>query len=142
MGLSFEQPVETLGIILTACRIAAGSKETLKLGNIAISRDWGWAPEYVDAMWRMLQLEVPDDFVIATGDLRKLADFIDLAFSSLQLVWREYVETDPSLFRPSDIFMGFGDPVKAYKILGWQARHRLEDIVRMMVDAEKTHHLQ
>ncbi len=127
----------TRKIISTACRIAAGSREKLKLGNISIERDWGWAPEYVDAMWRMLQQEAPDDFVIATGDMRKLADFIDLAFSSLQLDWQEFVETDPALLRPSDILKGVGDPAKAFSILGWQAQYRLEDIVRMMIDAER-----
>jgi GDPmannose 4,6-dehydratase len=132
----------TRKIISTACRIAAGSKETLGLGNISIARDWGWAPEYVDAMWRMLQLETPEDFVIATGKLRKLEDFIALAFSSLQLDWREHVAIDPSLFRPSDILTGFGDPEKAFRMLGWQAKYRLEDIVGMMVAAEKSDHLQ
>jgi len=127
----------TRKIISTACRIARGSKETLKLGNISISRDWGWAPEYVDAMWRMLQLEAPDDFVIATGEMRQLSDFIALTFSSLQLDWQEFVETDPSLFRPSDILMGVGAPIKAFNILGWQAKYRLEEIVEIMVDAER-----
>jgi GDPmannose 4,6-dehydratase len=127
----------TRKIISTACRIAAGSKETLKLGNISIARDWGWAPEYVDAMWRMLQLETPEDFVIATGKLRKLEDLIALAFSALQLDWREHVETDPTLFRPSDILTGFGNPEKAFRTFGWQAHYRLEDIVKMMVEAER-----
>lgn len=127
----------TRKIISTACRIAAGSKETLKLGNISISRDWGWAPEYVEAMWRMLQIEAPDDFVIATGKMSKLADFISLAFSALHLNWHDFVESDPSLFRPSDILRGVGDPSKALKILGWQAQSSLEDIVIMMIDAEK-----
>jgi len=126
----------TRKIISTACRIAAGSKEKLKLGNISIARDWGWATEYVDAMWRMLQQETPDDFVIATGDMRKLSEFIALAFSSLHLDWREFVEADPALLRPSDILMGVGDPTKAFNVLGWQAHYRLEDIVRMMIDAE------
>lgn len=127
----------TRKIISTACRIAAGSREKLKLGNISIARDWGWAPEYVDAMWRMLQLDAPDDFVIATGEMRKLADFISLAFLTLNLDWQDFVESDPTLFRPSDILMGVGDPAKALEILGWQAHYRLEDIVRMMVEAER-----
>jgi GDPmannose 4,6-dehydratase len=88
-------------------------------------------------MWKMLQLETPEDFVIATGELRKLEDFIALAFSSLQLDWREHVKTDPALFRPSDILTGFGDPERAFRMLGWQAKNRLEDIVKMMVDAER-----
>ncbi len=132
----------TRKIISTACRIAAGSRETLKLGNISIARDWGWAPEYVDAMWRMLQMPTPEDFVIATGDLRQLEDFIALTFSSLQLDWRDFVESDPALLRPSDILKGFGDPAKALKLLGWQARYRLEDIIGMMIDAERVQGLQ
>lgn len=127
----------TRKIISAACRIAAGSRETLKLGNISIARDWGWAPEYVDAMWRMLQLAKPEDFVIATGELRNLEEFISLAFSSLGLNWRDYVETDPALLRPSDILKGVGNPEKALRILGWRAQYRLEDIVSMMVDAEQ-----
>jgi GDPmannose 4,6-dehydratase len=127
----------TRKIISTACRIAAGSGETLKLGNISVARDWGWAPEYVDAMWRMLQQETPGDFVIATGVPRRLEDFISLAFSSLQLDWHEYIETDTSLFRPADILMGFGDPAKALRCLGWQAQYGLEEVVQMMVNAEK-----
>ncbi len=127
----------TSKIISTACRIAAGSKETLKLGNISIARDWGWAPEYVDAMWRMLQLDLPEDFVIATGELRQLEEFIDITFSTLHLDWRDHVATDPGLLRPSDILQGYGNPNKARKILGWRAGYRLEDIVKMMVQAEQ-----
>jgi len=127
----------TRKIISTACRIAGGSKEILKLGNIAIARDWGWAPEYVDAMWRMLQLAEPEDFVIATGEERRLEEFIALAFSELKLEWRDHVETDPRLLRPSDILHGCGNPAKASIVLDWRARYRLEDIVAMMVKAER-----
>ncbi|MFT5726940.1 MAG: GDPmannose 4,6-dehydratase [Desulforhopalus sp.] len=127
----------TRKIVSTACRIANGSNETLKLGNISISRDWGWAPEYVEAMWKMLQLEKPDDFVVATGSSRKLEDFIQLTFSALQLDWRDHVQSDPSLLRPSDILEGLANPAKAYNVLGWKAKFRLEDILRLMVDAEK-----
>lgn len=126
----------TRKIVSTACRIANGSNETLKLGNISISRDWGWAPEYVEAMWKMLQLEKPDDFVVATGSSRKLEDFIQLTFSALQLDWRDHVQSDPSLLRPSDILEGLADPAKAYNVLGWKAKFQLEDILRLMVEAE------
>lgn len=129
----------TRKIISTACSIAKGSKEILKLGNIGIARDWGWAPEYVEAMWRMLQLVEPDDFVIATGRERKLEDFIDLAFSALKLDWRNFVKTDPSLFRPSDILRGHGDPTKAFRKLKWKAKYTLEEIVTMMVEEELAH---
>ena len=126
----------TRKIVSTACRIASGSKETLKLGNIAIARDWGWAPEYVEAMWRMLQLDEPDDFVVATGRSRKLEEFITLTFAALKLEWRDHVRSDPSLFRPSDIREGSGNPQKARMVLGWHAQYGLEDIVQMMILAE------
>ncbi len=132
----------TRKIISAACRIAAGSGEKLKLGNTAISRDWGWAPEYVDAMYRMLQHEIPEDFVIATGVPRSLEDFIALAFEAVDLDWQKYVEIDKDLFRPSDILVGFGNPAKAKRLLGWKARYRLEDIVSKMVEAEKRSVLQ
>ena len=126
----------TRKIISTACRIANGSHETLKLGNISISRDWGWAPEYVEAMWKMLQLEKPDDFVVATGHSRKLEDFIQLTFAALQLDWKDHVQSDPSLLRPSDILEGLANPEKASNVLGWKAKLQLEDILRLMVEAE------
>jgi len=127
----------TRKIISAACRIAAGKPEKLRLGNIAISRDWGWAPEYVEAMHRMLQLDEPDDFVIATGRPRRLEEFIALAFKSVDLDWRQHVEIDQSLFRPSDILIGFGDAAKAKAVLKWKARADLEDIVSNMVSAER-----
>ncbi|BHH82665.1 GDP-mannose 4,6-dehydratase [Desulforhopalus sp. 52FAK] len=126
----------TRKIVSTACRIANGSNETLKLGNISISRDWGWAPEYVEAMWQMLQLEKPEDFVVATGSSRKLEDFIQLTFATLQLDWRDHVQSDSSLLRPSDILEGLANPAKAHSVLGWKAKFQLEDILRSMVDAE------
>lgn len=129
----------TRKIISTACRIAAGSREVLRLGNINISRDWGWAPDYVDAMWRMLQLKEPEDLVIATGKSRKLEEFLDLTFSSLGLDWRQHVKVDQSLFRPSDISIGFGDPTRARKVLDWKSRLTLEDIVLRMIAAEESH---
>ncbi|PIE59592.1 MAG: GDP-mannose 4,6-dehydratase [Desulfobulbus propionicus] len=127
----------TRKIITTACRIADGSGERLSLGNISISRDWGWAPEYVAAMWRMMQLEQPDDFVVATGTSRKLEDFIALAFQEVDLDWRDHVEIKEELYRPSDIELSSGNPAKAKRILGWRARHTLEDIVSMMVQEER-----
>ncbi len=126
----------TRKIVSTACKIANGSKETLKLGNICIARDWGWAPEYVVAMWRMLQLDKPDDFVVATGTSRKLEEFIALAFEGVQLNWKDHVETEPSLLRPSDIREGLGNPAKAQYALEWKAKYGLEDVVRMMVESE------
>ena len=127
----------TQKIIAAACRIAAGSPEQLKLGNIAVARDWGWAPEYVEAMWRMLQQDVPQDFVIATGQLRELEEFVALAFAAVDLDWHRHVQTDASLLRPSDIRTGFGNPTKAAQVLGWRARYRLEDIIQAMVTAQQ-----
>jgi len=126
----------TKKIVAAACRIANGSTEKLILGNITIERDWGWAPEYVDAMWRMLQQKVPDDYVIATGTSRRLEEFIEIAFKRLGLNWRDHVKQDPGLFRPTDFAIGRANPSKANDKLGWKAEMKLEDIVAMMVDAQ------
>lgn len=128
----------TKKIVATACRIAAGAPDKLRLGNISIRRDWGWAPEYVDAMWRMLQQEKPDDFVVATGEINSLEDFVETAFSALGLDWREHVVQDPGLLRPTELAAGRGNSAKARAQLGWQARYRMRDVVRMMVEAEKS----
>lgn len=126
----------TRKITAAAARIARGSKEKLRLGNLAVQRDWGWAPEYVEAMWRMLQRTEPDDFVVATGEANRLQDFCAAAFAEVGLDWQEHVETDPGLFRPAEIMYGCGNPAKARDVLGWQARFRMRDVVRNMVAAE------
>jgi GDPmannose 4,6-dehydratase len=126
----------TKKIVASACRIAKGSTEKLKLGNITIERDWGWAPEYVEAMWRMLQQKEPDDYVIATGTSRRLEDFIEIAFRRIGLNWRDHIEQDTGLFRPTDFAIGRANPSKANDKLGWKAQMKLEDIVAMMVDAQ------
>ncbi|MES2358463.1 MAG: GDP-mannose 4,6-dehydratase [Gemmatimonadota bacterium] len=126
----------TRKIVAAACRIAAGSSEDLVLGNIEIERDWGWAAEYVEAMWMMLQRDHPDDFVIATGETRSLRDFVAEVFSNVGLNWRNHVRTDRSLLRPTDIRYGAADPAKAHSELGWHAQFRLADIARQMVYAE------
>lgn len=125
----------TKKIVAAACRIANGSQEKLQLGDITISRDWGWAPEYVEAMWLMLQQDRPDDYVIATGETRSLTNFVDQAFSSFGLDWQNYVISQPSLKRPSDIQISRGNPSKAMTQLGWQAKSKMDDAVRMMVNA-------
>lgn len=127
----------TRKIIAAACRIAAGSKERLNLGNIAIARDWGWAPEYVDAMWRMLQQNQPDDYVIATGETNTLEAFVAETFKTLGLDWHEHVSTDPSLLRPSEIMISRGNPARAAAMLGWRAQCTMGDVVRRMVVSEK-----
>lgn len=127
----------TRKIVNAACQIAAGSGELLRLGNIDIQRDWGWAPEYVDAMWRMLQLPEPEDFVIATGETHALQDFVIAAFAAAGLDWSQHVVSDPALFRPTDIQTVNTNPAKARQVLGWQARNKMKDVVRMMVAAEQ-----
>jgi GDPmannose 4,6-dehydratase len=125
----------TQKIVSTACRIAQGSPEKLHLGNISIQRDWGWAPEYVEAMYLMLQQDRPDDYVIATGESRKLEDFVAAAFDSVGLDWHDYVVTDASLLRPTDIAIGRGNPAKAREKLNWQAQYKMDDVARMMIKA-------
>jgi GDPmannose 4,6-dehydratase len=127
----------TRKIVAAAGRIAAGSTEKLSLGNMKISRDWGWAPEYVDAMWRMLQGERPEDFVVATGETRTLEEFTARAFSEFGLDWKEHVVPNASLLRPSDLPSGRANPSKAERSLGWRAQVRMEEVVRRMVEAER-----
>jgi GDPmannose 4,6-dehydratase len=123
----------TQKIISTAKRIAAGSGEKLTLGRIDISRDWGWAPEYVDAMWRMLQLDKPEDFVIATGVSISLENFVERAFEILGLDWKDHVLQDRQFFRPTDILISSANPEKATQKLGWSAKIRAENIVNEMM---------
>jgi GDPmannose 4,6-dehydratase len=127
----------TKKIVSTACRIAGGSQEALRLGNMNIARDWGWAPEYVKAMWLMLQQDQPEDFVIATGQSNTLEEFTACAFASLDLDWRKHVVTDPSLFRPADITVSRGNSGRARTKLGWLAQHKMQDVVKMMVAAQQ-----
>ncbi|NDA62165.1 MAG: GDP-mannose 4,6-dehydratase [Chitinophagia bacterium] len=126
----------TRKIVAAACRIKKGSKEKLYLGNAQIRRDWGWAPEYVDAMWLMLQQSVPQDFVIATGETHSLEEFIDMVFGCLDLNWNDHVVIDPALFRPADLLSGRANPSKAKELLGWSAAIGLREVIQGMVDAE------
>lgn len=123
----------TQKIVATACRIAQGSTEILTLGNIDIARDWGWAPDYVEAMWLMLQQEQPDDYVIATGCTTKLRDFIHVVFKTVGLNWEEHVRSDASFFRPTDIAEGHANPNKAKQRLGWKATHKMEEVAELMI---------
>jgi GDPmannose 4,6-dehydratase len=126
----------TQKIVATTCRIAQGSNEKLYLGNMSIQRDWGWAEEYVEAMYLMLQQEHPDDYAIATGQSTSLEEFVEAAFTSVNLDWRDYVIVDSSLFRPTDLAVGRANPHKAKIQLGWQAKYKMQDVVRMMVEAK------
>src|SRR5439155_9525446 len=115
----------TRKIVSAACNIKAGRQKTLRLGNLDVQRDWGWAPDYVEAMWRMLQHSVADDFVVATGMAHSLKDFVAMAFSESGLDWRNHIEIDEQLFRPSDIMCSRGDAAKARLQLGWQPTHAM-----------------
>ncbi|ANV90505.1 GDP-mannose 4,6-dehydratase [Picosynechococcus sp. PCC 8807] len=126
----------TQKIIATACRIAQGSQEKLYLGNTNIHRDWGWAEEYVEAMYLMLQQDRADDYVIATGETCSLQDFVQYTFEFLDLNWDENVIVDESLFRPTDLTFGRANPSKAKSQLGWEAKYKVQDVVKMMIKAK------
>jgi len=126
----------TRKIVKAACDIAGGSDQKLKLGNISVRRDWGWAPEYVQAMWMVLQQETPDDYIIATGKTFMLQDFVQEVFAALNLDWRDHVEYNPDLLRPSEIEISVANPARAEERLGWKARFAMPDVARMMVEAE------
>ncbi len=126
----------TKKIISSACRIAKGSGETLSLGRLDISRDWGWAPEYVDAMWRMLQIDSPDDYVIATGRTHSLKDFVRYTFGCLSLNWEEHVEINKSFLRSTDILSNAADPSYAQKKLNWKASIYMHNVIENMITAE------
>ncbi len=125
----------TQKIIAGAARIARGGDEKLRLGNMKIQRDWGWAPEYVEAMYLMLQQSQASDYVIATGESSALEDFVAAAFEAVNLDWREHVESDDSLLRPTDLAVGRGNPSKAKYTLGWEAKYKMKDVVKMMIAA-------
>jgi GDPmannose 4,6-dehydratase len=126
----------TRKVTAAAVRIARGSGERLRLGNLDVQRDWGWADEYVEAMQAMLRQDAPGDYVIATGETCALADFVAAAFAAAGLDWRDHVEFDPALARPTDIAVVRADPSRAMQRLGWRARTRGLDVARRMVEAE------
>ena len=122
----------TQKIVRVAKRIAAGSKEKLELGNIDVVRDWGWAPEYVEAMWLMLHQDRPDDYVVATGQSVSLRDFIVMAFERFGLDWKAHVAMNKALFRPLDILESRANPGKSARILGWTARTHVKDVIAQL----------
>lgn len=122
----------TRKIIAAAARIAGGSGTKLQLGRLDIVRDWGWAPEYVDAMWRMLQQDTPQDFVIATGEASSLLSFVDEAFRFFGLNWKDHVESSTAFYRPSDLAWSQGNADKAKRQLGWSPENKMRDVVRKM----------
>jgi len=120
----------------SVARIKQGLQNVLKVGNLEAQRDWGFAGDYVEAMWLMLQRDVPDDFVIATGEKHSVREFAELAFRHVGLDWQEYVEVDPELYRPADVNTLRGDAAKARQVLGWAPKVSFEELVSMMVDAD------
>jgi len=126
----------TQKIVRGVVEIATGRAGTIELGMLNIARDWGWAPEYVDAAARMLDRETPEDFVIATGETNTLEDFVAAAFACVGRNWRDHVVANPALHRPIDILYSSGNPSKAARLLGWKAEKKMTDIVGLLVDAE------
>ena len=116
--------------------ILAGTLDKLYLGNLDAQRDWGFAPEYVDAMWRMLQHDQPDEFVVATGEMHTVREFVELAFSLVGLDWEEHVAIDPRYFRPTEVEELCGDATKAREVLGWEPTTTFAELVRIMVAAD------
>ena len=126
----------TQKVVQAACRISKGSKERLNLGDLGMSRDWGWAPEYVEAMWRILQADKPQDFVIATGESNTLQSFVSQSFEYFGLNWQEYVDFDDKSKRPNEIFWSQGNPERALRVLGWSASKKMKDVIKLLCSAE------
>ncbi len=124
----------TRKITRAATRIKLGLQNKLYLGNLDAKRDWGYAPDYVEAMWLMLQQDEPDDYVIATGETHSVREFVEAVFSYLDLDWKDYVEIDPRYFRPAEVDILLGDASKARRKLGWKPKTSFQDLVRIMVE--------
>ena len=126
----------TRKITRAVAHIKAGLQDKLFLGNLDAKRDWGYAKEYVEAMWLMLQQDEPDDYVVATGETHSVEEFLDEAFSHVDLDWHKYVELDPKYLRPAEVDLLIGDASKAKAVLGWQPTTTFSELVRLMVDAD------
>jgi GDPmannose 4,6-dehydratase len=126
----------TRKITRAVAHIKAGLQDALYLGNLDAKRDWGYAKEYVEAMWLMLQQDQPDDYVIATGETHSVAEFLEVAFTHAGLDWKQYVKTDPRYLRPAEVDLLIGDASKAKKILGWEPKTHFKDLTKLMVDAD------
>jgi len=126
----------TRKITRAVAAIKQGLQSELFLGNLEAKRDWGYAPEYVEAMWRMLQQDNGDDFVIATGETHTVREFVEAAFEAANLDWKKYVKHDPRYERPAEVDLLIGDSAKAKNILGWEPKVRFKDLVRITVDAD------
>jgi GDPmannose 4,6-dehydratase len=121
-------------ITRTATRIKLGLQEKLSLGNIDTRRDWGYARDYVEAMWLMMNADEPDDYVIATGEAHSVREFLETTFTYLDLDWQQYVEIDPRYFRPADVGLSLGDASKARRKLGWEPKVTFDELVKLMTD--------
>lgn len=126
----------TRKITRAVARIVAGQQKKLYLGNLDAKRDWGYAKDYVRAMWLMLQQESPDDYVVATGETHAISEFLDIAFEHVNLDWHSYVEFDPRYLRPAEVDLLIGDPTKAKQALGWEPTVSFEELVKLMVEAD------
>ena len=126
----------TRKITLAAARIKLGLQQRLQLGNLDSRRDWGYAKEYVEAMWRMLQQPAGDDYVVATHESHTIAECLDVAFSAVGLKWQDLVDVDPRFFRPTEVDHLIGNPEKARRQLGWEPRVRFRELIELMVDAD------
>lgn len=126
----------TRKITRAVARIKNGLQKKLYLGNMDAKRDWGYAPEYVEAMWLMLQQDTPDDYVIATGETHTVREFVEASFAHVGLDWKKYVEVDPRYFRPAEVDLLLGDPSKAKKKLGWSPKVTFSELVKIMTDAD------
>jgi GDPmannose 4,6-dehydratase len=126
----------TRKITRAATRIKEGLQDKLFLGNLQASRDWGFAGDYVEAMWMMLQQEKPDDFVVATGQTHSVEEFLDEVFGYLKLDWHDHVKVDPRYFRPAEVDFLLGDAAKARRVLGWTPKVNFKNLARMMTDSD------
>jgi GDPmannose 4,6-dehydratase len=131
-GMEFVSRKVTDGV----ARIKLGLARDLALGNLDARRDWGFAGDYVDAMWRMLQEAAPDDYVVATGESHSVGELVEIAFGAVGLDWRQHVRTDPALLRPAEVDMLIGDPRKAHRVLGWKPTVTFAGLIEMMVRAD------
>ena len=125
-------------VVQAATAIAKGSSQRLKLGELDTIRDWGWAAEYVEAMWMMLQKPYPEDYIIATGQSHSLEEFVSACFAHFELDWRRYVDIDPELFRKTDIKASYADPEKAVRELGWKAKTQFQELIEILLREEKS----
>ena len=126
----------TRKITRAVARIKLGLDEFLYLGNLDAKRDWGYAPEYVEGMWRILQADNADDYVLATNETHTVKEFVEKAFAHVDLDWREFVRHDKRYERPAEVDLLIGNPARAKKILGWEAKVRFEELIQIMVDAD------